>query len=1043
MLQGQSLKYCRTLDCIFHLSYLDIFTGMDSDNTTTFNSTFNSTEATCSNVNETWLVFPITYLLLYILGITCSSIVFGVNRALKSALKSARNSTLNTRGRSPESASKSTRNTSESIRNRRECRLESASNSNENARNSRESSSFEKLMDSFRVLKQLARKLVSGDNPVSQALIVVALVCNLIYMALAFQRAYRPETRCFSSLAEVPDLAVEVVIAPLLLIFFVIRLLASDNLVLFWLKIHTIVDVVTLPNVFISISLGQDWLDTKSLRFVWLTQLADVLHFLPFKRSQNTIEPVAIMVRLLALWLGATGLIHLLESTGDPWRDFDNHQSNTFLEYAYFIMVTMSTVGYGDYFAMTDIGRAFMTFFIIAGIAFFAFSLPNLIDLVVDYYHRTQWSKFDTTRVPRHVLVCGHITSTTVSDFLKDFLHKDRGDSKTHVLFMHTERPNEDLRVILRSYYTRVQYVVGSVLKAKDLAKAKIEECAAVFILAEKHCESPEREDQENLLRLVSIKNTLSTIPVTIQVLLSASKNKVKYIPHTSNDTVICLTELKLGLLAQSCLCPGISTLVSNFFYTSEGLHKVGAGTWQELYGKGISQEVYITHFSKAFDDKSFYVAARICYEELGLILLAVEDKKSGELYISPSPDAHPDLRLRAADPENPDTVMLGYLIGEDQDHVSQVSLYGTDMRSTISQGIPLISRKKTVQPKVRRRSSFYFKNATSPLTSLSRKVLHGELHLTDSQSMEKCFVNDESHCDVLLCVFADKSSSALYLRKFLEPLRRITIAEDDLMHVTIVANEKFLEKEWSCICQFPKLTVLPGCPLELNTLRHAGVQSCRVCVILTASKQGEELEEPAMKDKEAILCSLMIHNHHKQEGSAVKPPLILTDLIEESNVQFLDTEDEDAEDERIYIAQPFACGEAFAASLFDSITSSSFHSPGTLLLVEQLVSVAYHEHCPTRSTINLVPLEKVPSFDTLRTFKELYTHMLTQNKTPVAISRLLNPKPCSPREGTVARSNCKERYIVTAPPPNTYLNSSDHILVLEECFATDNRSLQ
>lgn len=951
---------------------------MDSDNTTSnssLHSVMNTTdqETTCSN--ESWLVFPITYLLLYILGIAFSSTAFGVSHALK---KSAHQS-------------------------------------------------FDKLMKSFRMLKQLARKLVSGDNAISRGLIIVALICNLIYMALAFQRAYRAETRCFSSLAEVPDLAVEVIISPLLIIFFVIRLLASDNLVLFWLKIHTIVDVVTLPNIFISLSLGQDWLDTKTLRFVWLTQLTDVLRFLPFKSSQDTIEAVALMVRLLALWLGATGLIHLLETTGDPWRDFDNQQSNSFLEYAYFVMVTMSTVGYGDYFAMTDIGRGFMTFFIIAGIAFFAFALPNLVDLAVDYYHRTQWSKFDTTRVPRHVLVCGHITSTTVSDFLKDFLHKDRGDSKTHVLFMHTERPNAELRAILRSYYTRVQYVLGSVLKAKDLAKAKIEECAAVFILAEKHCEYPEREDQENLLRLVSIKNTTSSIPVTIQVLLSASKNKVKFIPHTLNDTVICLNELKLGLLAQSCLCPGFSTLISNLFYTSEGLREVGG--WQELYGKGISQEVYITPFSQFFDGKSFYDAAEVCYS-LGLILLAVKDKASGNLYISPSPDAHPTLRLRAADPENPDTVMLGYVIGEDQGHVNQVSWYGTDVRNPIPQGIPLIALRKMAPPTGRKRSSFYIKNSTSPITSLNRKAAFRGFHLTAPQCMKDCLITKgtgQLTDHVLLCVFADKSSSALHLNNFLEPLRRTSIAERDLMHVTIVANEKFLEKEWSCISRFPQLSVLPGSPLEWETLSIAGVESCSVCVILTASKKGEELEEAAMKDKEAILCSLMIHNHHKQGGSTIKPPLILTDLIEESNVQFLDIEDVDSEDGRIFIAQPFACGEAFAASLFDSITSSTFHSPGTLLLVEQLISVAHHEHCSTRSSINFVPLSQLPSYNTLLTFEELYTHMLNQHKTPVAISRLINPPPSV------------ERYIVTAPPKDTRLEHDDHILILEECFATAN----
>ena len=900
------------------------------------------------------------------------------------------------------------------------------------------------LLATLRHLKQVSRKLISGDNVVSKMLILTMLLCNLVYMALAFQRAYEPQTRCFSSLSAVPDLAVELAISPPLIAFFFIRLLASDNLLLFWIKAHNIVDVVTLPHAFIAIALGQDWLDIKSLRFIWLTQITDVLRFLPFIHSQDTIDVVSLVVRLVALWLSATGVIHVLESTGDPWRGFSNEQHVTFLEYAYFTIVTMSTVGYGDYFAMTDIGKAFMTVFIIAGISFFAFALPTLVELIIDYYHRTQWSRFDTTRVPRHVLVCGHITATTVSDFLKDFLHKDRGDNKTHVLFMHTERPDADLRMVLRSYYTRVQYVAGSVLRSEDLTKAKITDCGAVFILAEKHSDCPEREDRENLLRLVSVKNTVPDIPVIIQVLLSSSRAQVNNIPHTGKDTVICLSELKLGLLAQSCLCPGLSTLIGNLFYTSEATSDSTKG-WQGLYSQGISREVYLTQFSQIFEGMTFYEAAQCCYDELGLTLLAVEDVRSGQLYISPSPNAHHSLRIQASNPSQPDKVMLGYFIGEDQTDVNRVSWHGESqqdkIRSTI--GMPLLSLYDRDSPPGRRKSSTPNSSQDVPTSSLRART--GDLHLLmPSPAMEERVLTPDSPLPtnhVLLCVFSDDSSSVLYLRNFLEPLRRKMIARDELMPVVIVSSRKFLEKEWPHISCFPNVYLLPGCPLDWDTLSIARVESCQKCVILTASMRGE-VKDAAMRDKEAILCSLMIHNHFKQASAVVSsPPLIITDLIEESNVQFLDIEDEDSDDGQIFISQPFACGEAFAASLFDSITSSIFHSPGTLFLVEQLISASLSEFCSTRSHIFSLPLSTVPSYNSLQTFGQLYSSMLSQHKTCLAISRLL----MQPSEGhsvctilpLTASSHlamaASQRYIVTAPPPHTLLYPSDHILVLEE----------
>ena len=38
--------------------------------------------------------------------------------------------------------------------------------------------------------------------------------------------------------------------------------------------------------------------------------------------------------------------------------------------------------------------------------------------------------------VHRHVIVCGHITYDTVSNFLADFLHKDREDVDVEIVFL-------------------------------------------------------------------------------------------------------------------------------------------------------------------------------------------------------------------------------------------------------------------------------------------------------------------------------------------------------------------------------------------------------------------------------------------------------------------------------------------------------------------------------------------------------------------------------------------------------------------------------
>lgn len=57
-----------------------------------------------------------------------------------------------------------------------------------------------------------------------------------------------------------------------------------------------------------------------------------------------------------------------VENSGDPWENFQNSQPLTYWECVYLLMVTMSTVGYGDVYARTTLGRLFMVFFILGGL---------------------------------------------------------------------------------------------------------------------------------------------------------------------------------------------------------------------------------------------------------------------------------------------------------------------------------------------------------------------------------------------------------------------------------------------------------------------------------------------------------------------------------------------------------------------------------------------------------------------------------------------------------------------------------------------------
>nr|XP_053652335.1 calcium-activated potassium channel slowpoke-like isoform X16 [Cherax quadricarinatus] len=288
----------------------------------------------------------------------------------------------------------------------------------------------------------------------------------------------------------------------------------------------------------------------------------------------------------------------------------------------------MSTVGYGDVYCHTVFGRTFLVFFLLVGLAIFASCIPEIIDLVGTR------SKYGGTlkneRGRRHIVVCGHITYESVSHFLKDFLHEDREDVDVEVVFLHRKPPDLELEGLFKRHFTTVEFFQGSIMSPIDLQRVKVHEADACLVLANKYCQDPDAEDAANIMRVISIKNYSDDIRVIIQLMQYHNKAYLLNIPSWDwkrGDDVICLAELKLGFIAQSCLAPGFSTMMANLFAMRSYKTSPDMQAWQNDYLCGTGCEMYTETLSPSFVGMTFPQASELCFSKLKLLLLAIEVK--------------------------------------------------------------------------------------------------------------------------------------------------------------------------------------------------------------------------------------------------------------------------------------------------------------------------------------------------------------------------------------------------------------------------------
>jgi potassium large conductance calcium-activated channel subfamily M alpha protein 1 len=98
----------------------------------------------------------------------------------------------------------------------------------------------------------------------------------------------------------------------------------------------------------------------------------------------------------------------------------------------------------------------------------------------------------------------------------------------------------------------------------------QVKDADACLILANKDSSLPDNEDEANIMRVISIKNYHPTVKIIIQLLQYRSKMYLLNIPSWDwkrGDDAVCIAELKLGLLAQSCIAPVIIREQRMLFY--------------------------------------------------------------------------------------------------------------------------------------------------------------------------------------------------------------------------------------------------------------------------------------------------------------------------------------------------------------------------------------------------------------------------------------------------------------------------------------------
>lgn len=745
-------------------------------------------------------------------------------------------------------------------------------------------------------------------------------------------------------------------------------------------------------------------------------RFARVLRVLRILRVHRTFEYVnsevqqqvyRISLTIVSTIFVTAGVFHITENAlwygKQPGPYSSEYELMPFHDAVYFVIVSVTTVGYGDVKPMSLVGKFVSVFMIMFSFVVLPMEL-NRLNRIIQNKSIYALSSYRNPPNCIQVMVTGVVNTASIHTFFKELLHEDHGPIETRAVVLSPERPSPVMMGLLEhpKYSDNITYLQGSPMVERDLVRARADTADGVLILTDKSATSREERDAETILTALAIKRFLYNrigrdVYTYMQLLRPESKEHfLKTMPRHMSATIVCVEQLKMNLLATSCFCPAMTTLIYNLIASDSGTSPQEEGSWTSEYLEGLGYEVYRTSLSVDYADVDFLSAAEIVFEETHSVLFALQlsdsEDRSSRILLNPGRFRIPNL-LHVS--------VMAFIIAQDKVSADIVGLSKTaTLRpAALDQATRLRSRLLQVKASRTSRSAVVDMGASADGKAdangtsgnvgdrergMSRESMASgpaggisarDDDLVDSAQLIANMVGSSHENARLLAATAagiKRLKSQYYVRDVPATLESVTIHSTSgvsglrghvivtgtmhhLYHLVMPLRSRMLahvkpilllaphpptEADWFRISVFPAVYYMKGSALNSDELQRAGVVRASNAIILSREPNPElrqieeEQDDGTVVDSEAIFCRQSIHN--------VAPHVeIVTELVNYDNTIFLKPDVANfmrSVDGANQTSPHFASGSVFTTAILDILMCQAFFNPAIVSLLDELV---------------------------------------------------------------------------------------------------------
>ena len=434
---------------------------------------------------------------------------------------------------------------------------------------------------------------------------------------------------------------IDLILATIFLIDWVIHLKGATNKWDFVFSRMSFIDMITIVPSYLELVLATE--ESTNLSFFRVLRIMRAVRILRLFKAfgdneeddekhilNSAIDSSGISKQLMIMGMTLTSVLFIGAGIAHALNviEKDSYECSTefdFFTAFYFMIVTSSTLGYGDIYPLKTGARMVSIFLILVMVYVISDQLSRISQLMSNY------SKYDRRYyTSNHIVVTGYYTHSSLSRFLNQFYHPDHGSKDFKCIVIGADYPSAEVLQVLRDplYDSNVKYLEGDPLSLLTLEKANVQMAHSVFILTDQLSSKIDANDIRAILMTRMIQSNSPYTSTYLQLVKTDANSVAKFAPW---HHVLKVNEMRLRVLGFSFYNSGLTAVVMSLSTTCEAsIPKEIQNPWVLQCAQGIGQELYTVQISPYFVGMTFTEVLRSVYVHLdGILVIGIKTRHS------------------------------------------------------------------------------------------------------------------------------------------------------------------------------------------------------------------------------------------------------------------------------------------------------------------------------------------------------------------------------------------------------------------------------